>query len=103
MRAARWRCGRDAPASTSWPAASLARYGGLELLRLDEPTYIRLGPRGAELLFQILSELEERASLVTASSEPFAELNQTLDDSLLAAVISHLAFLDRVIEGVPTL
>jgi DNA replication protein DnaC len=41
----------------------VARYGRLDLLCLDELAYVHLDPRGAELLFQILTEREERASV----------------------------------------
>ena len=39
----------------------VARYGRLDLLCLDELGYVRIDPRGAELLFQIITEREERA------------------------------------------
>jgi hypothetical protein len=38
----------------------VARYGRLDLLCLDELGYIQIDPRGAELLFQIITEREER-------------------------------------------
>ena len=41
----------------------VARYGRLDLLCLDEFGYVHLDPRGAELLFQVLTEREERASV----------------------------------------
>jgi DNA replication protein DnaC len=45
---------------------AVARYGRLELLCLDELGYLHLDPRGAELLFQVLTEREERASVAVA-------------------------------------
>jgi hypothetical protein len=51
----------------------VARYGRLDLLRLDELGYVQLDARGAELLFQILTEREERASLAVASNLPFSK------------------------------
>src|SRR6266511_4297662 len=36
----------------------------LDLLLLDELGYVQVDPRGAELLFQIITEREERASRV---------------------------------------
>ena len=51
----------------------VARYGRLDLLCLDEFGYVHLDPRGAELLFQILTEREERASVAVASNAPFSE------------------------------
>ena len=41
----------------------VARYGRLDLLLLDELGYVQLDTRGAELLFQILTEREEKASV----------------------------------------
>ena len=55
----------------------VARYGRLDLLCLDEFGYVHLDPRGAELLFQVLTEREERASVAVASNAPFAEWGQT--------------------------
>jgi hypothetical protein len=52
---------------------AVARYGRLELLCLDELGYLHLDPRGAELLFQVLTEREERASVAVASNAPFSE------------------------------
>ncbi len=55
----------------------VARYGRLDLLCLDEFGDVHLDPRGAELLFQILTEREERASVAVASSAPFSEWGRT--------------------------
>ena len=41
----------------------VGRYGRLDLLLLDELGYVQIDPRGAELLFQIITEREERASI----------------------------------------
>jgi DNA replication protein DnaC len=41
----------------------VARYGRLDLLLLDELGYVQIDPRGAELLFQIITERDERASI----------------------------------------
>ena len=59
----------------------VARYGRLDLLCLDELNYVHLDPRGAELLFQILTEREERASVAVASNATFSEWRQTGSDS----------------------
>ena len=45
----------------------VARYGRLDLLCLDELGYVQLDGRGSELLFQILTEREERASVAVAT------------------------------------
>jgi len=41
----------------------IARYGRVDLLILDELGYLSLDRRGAELLFEVLTEREERASI----------------------------------------
>ena len=56
----------------------VARYGRLDLLCLDEFGYVHLDPRGAELLFQVLTEREERASVAVASNAPFSEWGSDL-------------------------
>ena len=50
----------------------VARYGRLDLLLLDELGYVQIDPRGAEMLFQIITEREERASIGIASNLPFS-------------------------------
>jgi DNA replication protein DnaC len=55
----------------------VARYGRL---LLDELGYIRLDPRGAELLFQIITEREEKASIGLATNLPFSEWGAVFPD-----------------------
>lgn len=50
----------------------VARYGRLDLLLVDELGYVSVDPKGAELLFQVLTEREERASVAVASNAPSA-------------------------------
>jgi DNA replication protein DnaC len=77
----------------------VARYGRLDLLCLDELNYVHLDPRGAELLFQILTEREERASVAVASNAPFSEWGQTFTDGrLAAAVVDRLTYRAHIIE-----
>jgi DNA replication protein DnaC len=53
-------------------ARTVGRDGRLDLLLLDELGYLHLDPRGAELLFQVITEPEERASIAVASNAPSA-------------------------------
>ncbi len=77
----------------------VARYGRLDLMCLDELAYVHLDPRGAELLFQILTEREERSSVAVASNAPFSEWGQTFTDArLAAAVVDRLTFRAHIIE-----
>jgi DNA replication protein DnaC len=77
----------------------VARYGRLDLLLVDELGYVSIDPKGAELLFQVLTEREERASVATASNHPFSEWGQTFSDPrLAAAVVDRLTFRAHIIE-----
>lgn len=77
----------------------VARYGRLDLLLVDELGYVSVDPKGAELLFQVLTEREERASVAVASNHPFSEWGQTFSDPrLAAAVVDRLTFRANIIE-----
>ena len=77
----------------------VARYGRVDLLLLDELGYVALDARGAELLFQILTEREERSSVATASNLPFSEWGKVISDArLVAAIIDRLTFNAQIIE-----
>lgn len=52
-------------------AKTIARYGRVDLLCIDELGYMQLDRRGAELLFQVLTEREEKASVAIASNDSF--------------------------------
>jgi DNA replication protein DnaC len=80
-------------------AKTIARYARLDLLCLDELGYLHLDPRGAELLFQVLTEREERASVAVASNAPFSEWGSTFTDPrLAAAVVDRLTFNAHILE-----
>ena len=51
----------------------IGRYGRIDLLCLDELGYIELDRRGAELLFQVFTEREEKASVAVASNAAFSK------------------------------
>jgi DNA replication protein DnaC len=77
----------------------VARYARLDLLCLDEVGYVHLDPRGAELLFQVITEREERASIACASNAPFSEWGRTFaDPRLAAAVVDRLTFHAHIIQ-----
>ena len=72
---------------------TIARYGRVDLLCLDELGYLQLDRRGAELLFQVFTEREERASIAIASNAAFSEWTSTFTDPrLCAAIVDRLAF-----------
>jgi DNA replication protein DnaC len=77
----------------------VGRYGRLDLLCLDELGYVQLDARGAELLFQIVTEREEKASIITASNLPFSEWGSVIPDPrLVAAIVDRLTFHAHIIE-----
>jgi DNA replication protein DnaC len=77
----------------------VGRYGRYELLCIDELGYVSLDTRGAELLFQIMTEREEKASVAVASNAPFSEWGQTFTDPrLAAAVVDRLTYNAHIIE-----
>jgi len=77
----------------------LGRYARLDLLCLDEIGYLTLDPRGAELLFQVITARDERASIACASNAPFSEWGNTFTDPrLAAAVVDRLTFKAHIIQ-----
>jgi transposase len=57
-----------------------------------------LDKRGAELLFQVLTEREEKASVAIASNEAFSWLDQDLHRPRLSAIVDRLTFGGNIIE-----
>ena len=71
----------------------IARYGRIDLLCLDELGYIELDRRGAELLFQVFTEREEKSSIAIASNAAFSEWAQAFTDPrLCAAIVDRLTY-----------
>jgi len=68
-------------------ARTVARHGRLDLLCLDELGNVHLDPRGAELLFQVITERDERASIAGASKLP-VEWTSNFPDGRLATASS---------------
>ena len=77
----------------------VARYGRYDLLAIDELGYVRLDQHSAELLFQILTEREERAAVAVASNAPFSEWSKTFTDPrLAAAVVDRITYRAHIIQ-----
>jgi DNA replication protein DnaC len=75
------------------------RYSRVDLILVDELGYLQLDRRGAELLFQVLTEREERSAIAIASNEPFSSWTKTFTDPrLCAAVVDRLTFGGQIIE-----
>lgn len=78
---------------------TVARYGRYDLLCLDELGYVHIDDRGAELLFQVITERDEKASIAVASNHPFSEWGRTFTDPrLAAAVVDRVTFNPYIIE-----
>ena len=77
----------------------VGRYGRLDLLLLDELGYVQIDPRGAELLFQIITEREERASIGVGTNLPFSEWGSVLaDPRLVAAIVDRITFNAHILQ-----
>lgn len=78
---------------------TIARYGRVDLLCIDELGYMQLDRRGAELLFQVLTEREEKNSVAIASNESFSGWTKTFTDPrLCAAIVDRLTYGGNIIE-----
>ncbi|MFG2785742.1 IS21-like element helper ATPase IstB [Streptomyces prunicolor] len=78
---------------------TIARYGRVDLLCIDELGYLELDRRGAEMLFQVLTEREEKNSVAIASNESFGGWTKTFSDPrLCAAIVDRLTFNGAIIE-----
>jgi DNA replication protein DnaC len=77
----------------------VSRYGRLDLLLLDKLGYVQVDPRGAELLFQIITEREERASIGIGTNLPFSEWGTIFGDPrLVAAIVDRVTFNAHILE-----
>jgi DNA replication protein DnaC len=78
---------------------TIARYGRVDLLCIDELGYMELDKRGAELLFQVLTEREEKHSVAIASNDSYSGWTRTFTDPrLCAAIVDRLTFGGNIIE-----
>jgi DNA replication protein DnaC len=75
------------PPSPPGGCCGAGNYGRVDLLLIDELGHLQLDRRGAELLFQVLTEREERSAIAIASNEPFSAWTKTFTDPRLSAVI----------------
>ena len=78
---------------------TITRYGRVDLLCIDELGYMELDRRGAELLFQVLTEREEQNAVAIASNDSFSGWTKTFTDPrLCAAIVDRLTFGGNIIE-----
>nr|WP_083777819.1 IS21-like element helper ATPase IstB [Segniliparus rotundus] len=78
-------------------AKTITRYG--RAAAIGGLGYMELDRKGAELLFQVLTEREEKASVAIASNEPFGGWTKTFTGPrLCAAIVDRLTFGGHIIE-----
>jgi DNA replication protein DnaC len=75
---------------------TIVRYRRVDLLCIDELDYLELDRRGAEMLFQVLTE---KNSVAIASNESFGGWTKPFTDPrLCAAIVDRLTFNGTIIE-----
>lgn len=72
---------------------ALGRWSRYDLIVLDEVGYVPFAQVGAELLFQVISERAERATIIVTTNLPFSEWTQVFPNARLCR-----ALLDRVTD-----
>lgn len=72
---------------------ALQRWSRYDLIVLDEVGYVPFAQVGAELLFQVISDRAERATLIITTNLPFSEWTQVFPSARLCK-----ALLDRVTD-----
>jgi len=78
---------------------TINHYGRVDLLVIDELGYMELDRRGAELLFQVLTEREEKNAIAIASNQSFSAWTDTFTDlRLCAAIVDRLTYNATIIE-----
>ena len=76
----------------------LERYARYDVLAIDELGYLHLDRRGAELLFQVITDREESSSLMVATNLPFGEWASIFTDArLAAAVVDRITYRSKII------
>lgn len=75
------------------------RESSVGLLGIDQLGYLELDRRGAEMLFQLLTEREEKSRIAIASNEAFTGWSRTFTDPrLYAVIVNRLTFNATLIE-----
>jgi len=80
-------------------ARVVGRYARTELVCLDELGYLSLPDGAAELVFQVISERNERGSLILTTNLPFGEWTKVFPDPRMAkAVVDRITHRAHIIE-----
>jgi DNA replication protein DnaC len=80
-------------------ARVVGRYTRTELVILDELGYLALPEGAAELVFQVISERNERGSLILTTNLPFSDWTKVFPDPRLAkAVVDRITHKAHIID-----
>ena len=80
-------------------ARVVGRYSRIEVQLLDELGYLALPDGAAELVFQVISERNERGSLIVTTNLPFGEWTKVFPDARLAkAVVDRITHKAHIID-----
>jgi len=80
-------------------ARVVGRYSRIEVLLLDELGYLALPDGAAELVFQVISERNERGSLIVTTNLPFGEWSKVFPDPRLAkAAVDRITHRAHIID-----
>ena len=80
-------------------ARVVGRYSRTEVVVLDELGYLALPDGAAELVFQVISERNERGSLIVTTNLPFGEWTKVFPDPRLAkAVVDRITHRAHIID-----
>jgi DNA replication protein DnaC len=78
---------------------ALARWARYDLVCIDELGYVPLAELGAELLFQVISERAEQASVLITTNLPFSEWTKVFTNARLCkALLDRLTDRAHIIE-----
>jgi DNA replication protein DnaC len=78
---------------------ALARWARYEVIAIDEVGYVPFADVGAELLFQVISDRAERATIIVTSNLPFQEWTQVFSNlRLCKAILDRLTDRAHIIE-----
>lgn len=83
-------------------ARAMLRYSRYDLVCIDELGYVPLAELGAELLFQVISERAEKASVMVTTNLPFSEWTKVFTNARLCkAILDRLTDRAHIIDTGP--